>query len=88
MGEEWHRNRITMISSMSVNGCPHRNYPLWDINRLNKTALELLQSNSIEVESMITQEFPFDKASKAYEFIQRNPDKTLKVVLNYSERTA
>lgn len=85
MGEEWHRNRITMVSSMSVNGCPHRNHPLWDINRLNQTALKMLQNNSIEVESMITQEFSFNKASEAYKLIQTNPEKTLKVVLSYSE---
>lgn len=83
LGEEWHRNRIIMLSSMSVNGCPHRDYPLWNIKRLNGTALNLLQKKTIEVESLITQTFDFDEAVKAYALIQKNPEQTIKVLLKY-----
>jgi len=85
LGEEWHKNRVTMLSSMSVNGCPHRDYPLWDLKRLNVTALNLLQKKTIEVESMVTQTFDFKEAIKAYNLIQNNPEQTLKVLLKYSE---
>jgi threonine dehydrogenase-like Zn-dependent dehydrogenase len=29
LGEEYHRNRITLVSSMTVNGCPHPAHPAW-----------------------------------------------------------
>lgn len=84
MGEEWHRNRITLISSISVNGCPHRDYPLWDIDRLNKTALSLLQDGKVKVTDFITHKILFKEAEKAYQLIQNEPEKILKIVLSYS----
>jgi 2-desacetyl-2-hydroxyethyl bacteriochlorophyllide A dehydrogenase len=83
MGEEWHRNRITLVSSMSVNGCPHRDYPLWDIDRLNQTALGLLQNGKVKVADFITHKMSFQEGKKAYQLIQNEPEKTLKIVLSY-----
>jgi 2-desacetyl-2-hydroxyethyl bacteriochlorophyllide A dehydrogenase len=83
LGEEWHRNRITLLSSMSVNGCPHRDYPLWDLDRLNNTAWYLLSEDKVLVDSFISQEFNVEEAYKAYELINRQPNETLKVVLTY-----
>jgi threonine dehydrogenase-like Zn-dependent dehydrogenase len=36
LGEEYHRNRITLISSMTVNGCAQRQHPLWTFDRLKR----------------------------------------------------
>lgn len=83
LGGEWHRNRIELISSMSVNGCPHRNFPLWNLNRLNETALDLIIKDKINTEGLITQEFPFLKAKQAYNLIRSHSDRTVKVILNY-----
>jgi threonine dehydrogenase-like Zn-dependent dehydrogenase len=33
LGEEYHRNRITLISSMTINGCDQRTHPLWTLDR-------------------------------------------------------
>ncbi|NOZ73494.1 MAG: zinc-binding alcohol dehydrogenase, partial [Chloroflexi bacterium] len=35
LGEEWHHNRIILISSMAAWQCPHRDHPLWDRTRIN-----------------------------------------------------
>lgn len=83
LGEEWHRNRITLISSMSVNHCPHRDTPLWNLDRLNTTALHLLRCEKIIVEDLITHRFSFQDADKAYQLIQQQPETTLKVILEY-----
>jgi threonine dehydrogenase-like Zn-dependent dehydrogenase len=83
LGEEWHRNRITLVSSMSVNGCPHRASPLWDISRLNITAWNLLKEGDVEVESLITHEFDIKDAQKAYELIDKKSEETLKVIFKY-----
>lgn len=84
LGEEWHRNRINLLSSMSVNGCPPRDYPLWNIQRLNKTALLLLQTEKINVRSLISHTFSFFDAEKAFQLIKTTPNETLKVILNYT----
>ena len=68
---------------MSVNGCPHRDYPLWDTDRLNKVALKLLQDEEVKVTDLITHKIPFEKADKAYQLIQDKPEKVLKIVLSY-----
>jgi NADPH:quinone reductase-like Zn-dependent oxidoreductase len=83
LGEEWHRNRIELISSMSVNDCRHRDCPLWNLDRLNKTALNLIVNSKIETETLITHTFPFLEAKKAYALIQNHPEKTIKVILTY-----
>lgn len=82
-GEEWHKNRIELISSMSVNKCPSRNYPRWDLERLNKTALDLLNSKQLRVEQLITHTFKFKDALKAYRLLLSHPEKTTKIIFTY-----
>ncbi|BCB81213.1 zinc-binding dehydrogenase [Phytohabitans flavus] len=83
LGEEYHRNRITLISSMTVNGCAHRQHPLWDLDRLNRTARDLVSSGALHVDGLITHRVPFSSAGDAYALIRDNPQDTIKVVLTY-----
>lgn len=87
LGEEYHRNRITLISSMTMNGCLHRAFPLWDFKRLNQVSLYLLRQDVITVEEMITHFIPFEQADTAYSLIDQNPEKAIKVVLVYDKYT-
>lgn len=66
LGEEFHRNRITLCSSMTVNGAPHRDHPLWDLARLNATARRLLQERRIDVAPLLTHTFEIEEAAEAY----------------------
>lgn len=86
LGEEWHKNRIELISSMSVNGCVPRDYPLWTLDRLNTTAFQLLVGNKIEVEPFITHVYPFQQATKAYQYLIEHSDSTVKIALDYISR--
>lgn len=83
LGEEYHRNRITLISSMTVNGCPQRNNPAWNLDRLNATARELIVSGRVHTDTLITHRVPFDRAAYAYALITDTPQDTIKVVLTY-----
>lgn len=83
LGEEWHHNRLTLVSSMGVWGCPSRYFPMWDRRRASRTALELLERGLVEVESLITQTFPYEDAPSAYRFIDQHPEETIKVALTY-----
>ena len=83
LGEEYHRNRITLISSMTVNGCPQRTHPLWTLDRLNATAREQIATGAVRVDGLITHRFPFGYAARAYTLIADTPQDTIKVVLTY-----
>lgn len=83
LGEEWHHNRLTLISSMGVWNCPSRYYPMWDRARVTRTVFQLLARGLIRVEHLITQRFPYAQAPEAYRLIDEHPEEALKVVLAY-----
>jgi 2-desacetyl-2-hydroxyethyl bacteriochlorophyllide A dehydrogenase len=85
LGEEYHRNRITLISSMTVNGCSQRGHPAWTLDRLNATAQDLIVSGRVRTEGLITHRIPFCRAVEAYRLIIDNPQDTIKVVLTYDD---
>jgi 2-desacetyl-2-hydroxyethyl bacteriochlorophyllide A dehydrogenase len=84
LGHEYHRNKITLISSMTVNGCPQRGSPAWDLDRLNAVARELVLDTKLTSAELITHRIPFTDAGTAYELIDSRPDDTIKVVLTYA----
>ncbi len=83
LGEEWHHNRPTMVSSMGVWGCPHRDYPAWDRQRLTDTVVRLLYNGTLETLPLISQIVPFEKAVEAYQAIDAHGQGALKVGMAY-----
>jgi 2-desacetyl-2-hydroxyethyl bacteriochlorophyllide A dehydrogenase len=83
LGAEWHHNRVTMRSSMAVWGCSHRSYPLWDLKRVETTAIRLLESGRLRTEGMITHRFPYAEAPAAYRLLDTHAEKTIKILLTY-----
>lgn len=83
LGEEWHHNRVTMVSSMGVWNCPHRDYPTWDRGRIHAQAAQLLATQQLKTDGFITHQIPFERAAEAYELIDQRPEETIKVVLTY-----
>jgi 2-desacetyl-2-hydroxyethyl bacteriochlorophyllide A dehydrogenase len=83
LGEEWHHNRLNLVSSMGVWQCPSRYHPMWDRPRVSRTVMELLARSAVRVEELITQTFPYDRAPEAHRFIDEHPEETIKAVLSY-----
>ena len=83
LGEEWHHNRVTMISSMGVWGCPHRDHPSWDRGRVHEMATNLLAAGRLRADGFITHRISFTRASEAYELIDQHPEQVIKVALMY-----
>jgi len=83
LGEEWHHNRLNLVSSMAVWGCPSRYHPMWDRPRITRTSFDLLARGLVRVDGLITQRFPFREAPAAYKLIDEHPADTIKVVLEY-----
>lgn len=83
LGHEFHRNRITLIPSMTINDCTHPKYPLWNLERLNKEAALLLTDGTLTTDKLITDIIPFSNAINAFETILSNGNPPLKILFNY-----
>jgi 2-desacetyl-2-hydroxyethyl bacteriochlorophyllide A dehydrogenase len=83
LGEEWHHNRLEMVSSMGAWGAPHRAYPAWDRPRVMRTVVELLASGAVRVDALPIRPFPFEQAVDAYGWLDVNPNEAVKVALTY-----
>jgi 2-desacetyl-2-hydroxyethyl bacteriochlorophyllide A dehydrogenase len=83
LGEEWHHNRLDMVSSMGAWGAPHRDHPTWDRLRVARTVVELLASGRVRVDPLPIRHFPFDQAVDAYRWLDEHPDEAIKVALTY-----
>ena len=84
LGEEWHHNRLEMVSSMGAWGAPHRSYPAWDRPRVMQTVVDLLSAGAIRVDGLPVRRFPFDQAAEAYRWLDANPNEAVKVALTYN----
>lgn len=85
LGEEWHHNRPTMVSSMGLWGCPHRDHPLWYRKRMMRTVVALIYSDRLVVEPLLTDTVPFEDAPQAYRRLDDDPGSALKIGLTYGE---
>jgi threonine dehydrogenase-like Zn-dependent dehydrogenase len=83
LSSEWHHNRITLRSSMPVWGCSHRCYPMWDMARVERVAIGLLETRKLQVEPLVGARIPFERASEAYAMIDESPGDLVKVLLAY-----
>lgn len=85
LGEEFHRNRLTFMASMSHNGCPSRSGPSWSFSRLMQTGIRLLADNTVDGSSMITHRLPLGAAPEAYNLIGADPE-VIKIAFTYDDR--
>ena len=83
LGEEWHHNRLDMVSSMGAWGAPHRAYPAWDRPRVLRTVVDLLASGAVRVDALPVRHFPFEQAVDAYGWLDDNPNEAVKVAFDY-----
>jgi 2-desacetyl-2-hydroxyethyl bacteriochlorophyllide A dehydrogenase len=87
LGEEWHHNRLDMVSSMGAWGAPHRAYPAWDRPRVMRTVVELLASGAVRADDLPVRHFPFERAVDAYGWLDEHPNDAVKVALTYDGST-
>ena len=78
---EWHRNRLTIISSRDVSQ-PLRDHPLWDSRRIHEEAFTLLQGR-LSVEGLVHPIVPFDESAEAYRDIDEAPERSIKLGIRY-----
>ncbi len=83
LSREWHHNRVTLRSSMPVWDCSNRYQPMWDLARLERTSVTLLEEGKLDVTPLIGARIPFECAAEAYDLIDQSPGGKIKIVLTY-----
>jgi len=79
---EWHRNRITIISSRDMSE-PLRDHPLWNSKRLLDEAFQLLREGRLSAEGLVHPIVPFSEAAEAYREIDESPEKSIKLGISH-----
>jgi threonine dehydrogenase-like Zn-dependent dehydrogenase len=68
---------------MGVWGCPHRDHPTWNRERVHRTAIELLATGKLQTDDLVSHRIPFKQAAEAYQLIESRPEAVVKVILTY-----
>lgn len=84
LGEEWHHNRVQLLSSMIVWGNAHRHAPLWNEQRVVATVEDLLRRGILRWTEMVTHRLPYARAPEAYALYDQHPEQAIKIVLEYA----
>jgi len=81
---EWHRNRLTLLSVREVSE-PLRDDPRWDTHRIHAEAFELLKTDRLSAEGLVNPVVPFDRVVEAYQRIDKTPEDSIKLGVEYPE---
>ena len=82
LGEEFHHNRIQLVSSQISGVAPERQHR-WDETRLQSAVMDLVAARSLPVLDLIGHTFPATAAADAFRLIDERPGDTLQVVLEF-----
>lgn len=83
LGQEWHHNQLTLISSLPVWGNPMREYPLWNEERVRQTLIEMFKRKMISSENIVDPVVEFQNAPEEILSIYRNPCQSNKLGVVY-----
>ncbi|WP_433006720.1 zinc-dependent alcohol dehydrogenase [Kribbella sp. CA-294648] len=82
LGEEFHHNRVELISSQ-IGGVPVELSGRWSVDRLQQTFLGLVGQGAVDVEPLISHRVPIDNAADAYTLLDTRPGDALQVLLEF-----
>ncbi|WP_432938996.1 zinc-binding dehydrogenase [Kribbella sp. CA-253562] len=82
LGEEFHHNRVELISSQ-IGGVPPELANRWSVDRLQTGFLDLVGRGAVDPEPLITHRVPVEDAADAYTLLDTRPGDALQVVLEF-----
>jgi len=82
LGEEFHHNRIDLKCSQISGVSPQLSYR-WDDDRLQRTVMGLATSGRLQLEPLVTNVLPAERAAEAFDLLDRSRDRALQVVLQF-----
>lgn len=78
---EWHRNRISVISSRA-NSQPMPQ-PNWTFSRIRDQSLKLLIEGRLDADDLVDPVVPFSQAADAYHQINERPERSIKLGIDH-----
>jgi threonine dehydrogenase-like Zn-dependent dehydrogenase len=82
LGEEFHHNRVTLISSQ-IGSLPPALRGRWTRERLHETVIRLCAGGRLDPLPLVTHVIPARRAAEAYELIDTPPADLLQVILDF-----
>jgi threonine dehydrogenase-like Zn-dependent dehydrogenase len=82
LGEEFHHNRIALISSQISGTDPELKYR-WDALRLAQTAMQLQASGAWNLRPLISHIRPYQDVSQLFATLDQNPQEAMQAVLAF-----
>ena len=82
LGEEFHHNRITLVSSQISGVAPDLRHR-WDEHRLAATAIDRAVRGELPVLDLISHTLPAAEVADAFRLVDTDPRSTLQVVLDF-----
>jgi 2-desacetyl-2-hydroxyethyl bacteriochlorophyllide A dehydrogenase len=82
LGEEFHHNRISLVSSQISGVAPHLQHR-WDELRMSTTILELERQGRLALTELVTHLVDAEEAPSAFTMLDTAPEEALQVVLDY-----
>jgi 2-desacetyl-2-hydroxyethyl bacteriochlorophyllide A dehydrogenase len=82
LGEEFHHNRITLVSSQ-ISGVAPRLGERWDRARLERTVMQLAADGRLALEPLVTHVVPAEDAADAFRLLDEHPEDAVQVVLDF-----
>lgn len=83
LGEEFHHNRVAIICSQISGVAAHLQHR-WNDLRMSRTVLSLAQEGRLALDDLVSHTLPPTKAGEAFEMLEKTPQDTLQVVLDYT----
>lgn len=82
LGEEFHHNRIEVVSSQISSVSPTLDHR-WDRSRLERTVIGLAAAGRLNLEGLISHVYPVEDAAEAYRLLDETPAEAVQVVLDF-----
>lgn len=83
LGEEFHHNRVTLISSQ-IGSLPLALRDRWDRERLYQTVIRLCAAGRLDPMPLVSHVIPATSAAEAYRLLDSPPPDLLQVILNFT----
>ncbi|WP_256257448.1 zinc-binding dehydrogenase [Nonomuraea pusilla] len=84
LGEEFHHNQVQLISSQ-IGGVASWLAHRWDVERLQRTFMDLVHAGRVEVAPLVTHVVPAEEAAAAFDLLDKHQSEVLQLAFRFEE---
>ncbi|WP_433511714.1 zinc-binding dehydrogenase [Nonomuraea sp. CA-143628] len=84
LGEEFHHNQVQLVSSQ-IGGVASWLAHRWDVERLQRTFMDLIYTGEVDVTGLISHVVPVGSAPEAFDLLDKHPSEVLQLVFAFEE---